>query len=459
MKGYHVEIGSVKGDGSISSYPLKIHIGVGVGPLHRVHIGDPTLEMPALGSGERRPLPRREFFIAGQAVVNAGEMESLAARGEIAVSSAARSALYEILGNDYSLLAQPADLPIVISEEHDLGRLTRKLHAVYALSHPTWEDVGSEAVLTEKPRFMSRDFMRVLTYVDESLANYLSTSCADDSGASNTPGRPTHDIELLEGSSGVNQLRNVSIIFIRFTGLPVANLNESRMLNLTQKIFMMIIGVLRRYKGCLRQFACDDKAASALIVFGLSGFAHERGEEVAAMRAAWDIRDKLTQLVGDKFGIGVTSGVVLYGVVGNENRADATCLGATVNLAARLMTHELSAGRVLCNESIKGKCVDAFVFEELGKLNLKGFAALDIFTPAQRSHQKAVGEVELGEIYGRSLEMDLLSTAVENWNQGSPVRLAILGRSGTGKSTMSNWLKMHLKTKFGEHLIFSRVEN
>ncbi|KAJ3191304.1 Adenylate cyclase type 10 [Irineochytrium annulatum] len=410
MKGYQVEIGSGNGDGGTTSYPLKIHVGIGVGPLHRVHIGDPTLEMTSSGKGEQRPLPRREFFVAGQAVVNAGEMEGRAARGEIAIAPAARSALYEILGDDYTLMAQPPDVPIVIPEGHDLSRLIRTLQSAYVLRHQTWEELGSEAVLTDKPKFMSRDFTRVLTYVDESLAYYLSTSSAVSTAVSNLSlnGQHIQGRELFESNSGVDQLRNVSVIFIRFTGLSVANLNESRTLNMTQKIFMMIVGVLRRYKGCLRQFACDDKAASALIVFGLSGFAHERGEEVAAMRAAWDIRDKLIQLVGSKFGIGVTSGIVLYGLVGNENRADATCLGATVNLAARFMTHHLSAGRILCDESIRGKSADAFVFEELGKLSLKGFAPLHVFTPAQRSYQKAGGEVELGEIYGRSSEMDLL---------------------------------------------------
>ncbi|KAJ3191301.1 hypothetical protein HK101_007895 [Irineochytrium annulatum] len=454
MRGYHVEIGSGD-DGAQSTYPLKIHVGVGVGTLHRVHLGDPTLEKPAGETGQRLHLPRREFFVAGHAVVNAGEMEGMAESGEMAIAPAARPALYDIL----NLVAPPGDGPIIISEKDDLETISGILQAACVVLNQRWgnDGLGSEGVLSKKPQVMSCNFLKVLTYVDESLAFHLSnaSNAAQHTGYANVEGNVgTANANDSLDTGGVNQLRNVSIVFVRFSELSVANLNESSTLNLAQRIFIMIIGVLKRFNGCLRQFACDDKAASALIVFGLFGFAHERGEELVALRAAWEIRCKLKPLVGASFGIGVTSGVVLYGLVGNEHRADGTCLGATVNLAARFMTHELSAGRLLCDQTIRDKCYASFEFENLGNLHFKGFPPLAVFAPNSRSKEVDDGVIELGDIFGRDAEMELLSSAVDGWDRGSSVRLAILGHSGAGKSTISNWLKVYMRSRFGDRLIF-----
>ncbi|KAJ3185893.1 hypothetical protein HK101_009780 [Irineochytrium annulatum] len=372
MKGYQVDIGP-RNDDEASTFPLKIHVGIGVGTLLRVHVGDSEPE--STGAEWRRPLPRREFFVAGPAVVSAGEMEGAAARGEVAVAPVARGALSKILGDDVNLISIQADGPAIISELNNLALLQRILQAAYVLRHPKWEDLGRgvEAVLSENPKFGSREFMRVMTYIDESLALYLSNAydaAQFVSTSSRLDGSP-QDNAFVARTVGVNQLRHVSVVFIRFHGLSVASMDDEQTLSLTQKIFMIVVAVLRRFNGCLRQFACDDKAASALAVFGLSGFAHERGEEVAAMRAAWAIRGKLNEVIGGK----------LYGIVGNENRADATCLGATVNLAARFMTHPLSAGQVLCDEITRDKCASAFAFEDLGTLQLKGFSPTLVSTP------------------------------------------------------------------------------
>ncbi|KAJ3167749.1 hypothetical protein HK101_011744 [Irineochytrium annulatum] len=454
MKGYQVDIGPANNaDGGTSTHPLKIHVGIGIGTLHRVHIGDATQEEPCVGAAERRPLPRREFFVAGQAVVHAGEMEGIAARGEIAIGLPEGHALSDIFGKHTDCKLPATDKPVVISETMDLARLQRTLEAIYALrdrekGQHSWRDEGS---LPERLDFMSPNFMKVLTYVDESLALYMSKPSSmprHDSGLARNP------TESGERGSGVNQLRNVSIVFIRFTELSVANLNDPKMLLQAQKIFMTIIGVLRRFNGCLRQFACDDKAASALIVFGLSGFAHERGEEVPAMQAAWEIRSKLMEIVGFGFAIGVTSGVVLYGIVGNDKRADGTCLGAPVNLAARFMTHKLAAGQILCDEGIRSKLVVEMEFSDLGQLHFKGFTPLNVYMPTKRLQQTALKEIESGELFGRKNEMDLISAAVDSWSIGSTVRLAILGRCGVGKSTISTWLKGYLQSKAGDKLIF-----
>ncbi|KAJ3190515.1 hypothetical protein HK101_008734 [Irineochytrium annulatum] len=411
---------------------------------------------------EHAAQPRREFFIAGEAVVNAGEMEGAAERGELAIPYIAQRALTTVLGSAYPFRSASVSGATILSESDNLPDIVAKLRAATApMSHASPMDV--EGILPDPPAHMSPEFLRALTYIDESLALYLAKQDVVRRGNTSraklgtarlgSANRPPDSIE------GVNQLRNVSVVFVRLAGLPVARMNEPETLSLVQQIFMMIVGCIRKTNGCLRQFACDDKSASALIVFGLSGFAHERGEEVAAIRTAYEISSKLLGMMGNDFGIGVASGVVFYGIVGNDNRADGTCLGAAVNLAARFMTHHLSKGRVLCDEVVYAKSTEDFDFSRYADVAFKGFAPMPIFAPV-RKIKKATGEAPVLQkydelrIFGREAEIDTLQGLVGKWSTGDVVRVIISGRSGAGKSSISAWLQGHLVENFGERLIF-----
>ncbi|KAJ3190516.1 hypothetical protein HK101_008735 [Irineochytrium annulatum] len=449
---------------------LSIHIGMGVGDMYRIHVGEAATKQDEQDE-KKATRPRREFFIAGEAVVNAGEMEGAAKRGELAIPDVARRALRAVLGTTYPFQSAWMGGPTIFSDSDDLAGVLEKLHVATAPCSGT-SIMDLEGCLPDPPAHQSPEFLRALTYVDESLGLYLSKQDPARRRQSSLSGRPqlgpiarSRSAATIRSpdsvDNGVNQLRNVSIVFVRLAGLPVARMNESETLSLVQQIFIMIVGCIRRTNGCLRQFACDDKSASALIVFGLSGFAHERGEEVAAMRTAYEISGKLSVMIGNDFGIGVASGVVLYGIVGNENRADGTCLGAAVNLAARFMTHELSKGRVLCDEIVYTKSIEDFDFTRFADVTFKGFAPMPIYAPV-RKVKKANGEQPAGRksdglrIFGRDAEMGLLQGLVQRWSTGDTVRMAVAGRSGAGKSSISAWLQVFLYQTFGEKLIFGQ---
>ncbi|KAJ3190639.1 hypothetical protein HK101_008513, partial [Irineochytrium annulatum] len=429
---------------------LSIHIGMGVGVMHRIQVGEAATDQNA-HRDEHAVQPRREYFIAGEAVVNAGEMEGAARKGELAIPDTAKRALTTVLGSAYPFRSASVSGATILSESDNLPDIVAKLRAATApMSQASPVDV--EGILPGPPAHMSPEFLRTLTYIDESLALYLVKQTPMRRRKSSTAGstQPGRAVMLRSAAAtrppdnvvdgGVNQLRNVSVVFVRLAGLSVARMNEPETLSLVQQIFIMIVGCIRRTNGCLRQFACDDKSASALIVFGLSGFAHERGEEVAAMRTAYEISGKLSVMIGNDFGIGVASGVVLYGIVGNENRADGTCLGAAVNLAARFMTHELSKGRVLCDEIVYTKSIEDFDFTRFADVTFKGFAPMPIYAPV-RKVKKANGEQPAGRksdglrIFGREAEMGVLQGLVKRWSTGDTTRVIISGPSGAGNQS------------------------
>jgi adenylate cyclase len=74
-----------------------------------------------------------------------------------------------------------------------------------------------------------------------------------------------------------------------------------------------------------------------------------------------------------RIGVGIATGQVIAGYTGTMQRATYTCVGDTVNLAARLETYTKTVGKpILINEATRQQLGDEFVVEEVGPVELKG---------------------------------------------------------------------------------------
>ena len=72
---------------------------------------------------------------------------------------------------------------------------------------------------------------------------------------------------------------------------------------------------------------------------------------------------------GDRIGIGIASGLVVAGYTGSQHRATYTCVGDTVNVAARLEAHTKSSARpILIDEHTRARPRDAIAVEAHGEL-------------------------------------------------------------------------------------------
>ena len=118
---------------------------------------------------------------------------------------------------------------------------------------------------------------------------------------------------------------------------------------------------------------------------------------LAAVRAALDMTQMIellnvertaTKKAPIRIGIGIASGEMIAGYTGTQQRATYTCIGDTVNLAARLEAHTKVADRAIL---IDGDTCEALAervpLEPLGPVQFKGKAAsLEVFAvrpPAQ----------------------------------------------------------------------------
>ncbi len=76
-----------------------------------------------------------------------------------------------------------------------------------------------------------------------------------------------------------------------------------------------------------------------------------------------------------RIGIGIAAGQVIAGYTGTQRRATYTCVGDTVNLAARLEAHTRVVGKpILIEECVAQAVGSAFTLEDEGFAELKGKA-------------------------------------------------------------------------------------
>jgi class 3 adenylate cyclase len=76
-----------------------------------------------------------------------------------------------------------------------------------------------------------------------------------------------------------------------------------------------------------------------------------------------------------QIGVGIASGQVIAGYTGTQQRASYTCVGDTVNVAARLESHTKIAKRpILIEENARSGLGDGIAVESLGEVLMKGKA-------------------------------------------------------------------------------------
>jgi class 3 adenylate cyclase len=74
-----------------------------------------------------------------------------------------------------------------------------------------------------------------------------------------------------------------------------------------------------------------------------------------------------------RIGIGIASRVVIAGYTGTQQRATYTCVGVTVNLAARIEAHtKIAGGPILVDENTSKGLPGSITVQDLGLIQLKG---------------------------------------------------------------------------------------
>jgi len=232
----------------------------------------------------------------------------------------------------------------------------------------------------------------------------------------------------LEAGQGAwtSEIRRITVLFIAIRGI---DLRTSDTLSSTQPLAEAFETIMRRYDGCAKEIGADDKGLVMIAMFGLPPHSHE-DDAARAIDAAVDFQEKVRDL-GFHASIGITSGRVFCGPVGNQIRRDFTMYGDEVNLAARLML-AAAEDTVLCDEST---CATVqphrFQFDRLPEFTVKGKSSpVAVYRAARRTYESAE------PLVGRATEVAALRAHLESVKKGLGGLLLIEGEPGIGKSRL-----------------------
>ncbi|MEW6404702.1 MAG: AAA family ATPase [Chloroflexota bacterium] len=243
---------------------------------------------------------------------------------------------------------------------------------------------------------------------------------------------------LSAGHSGwIAELRKVTVLFIN---LP--DVDEHTSLETAQTIARLIQRAVYRFEGSLNKINVDDKGITLVAALGLPPFSHEN-DPLRGVQAALMMRDELNDL-GVRSYIGITSGRLFAGAIGNSHRREYTLIGNVVNLSARLMTvaskqRELIEKYripILIDHATAESVREGIDFEVLPPQQIKGRAELvEVFHPI--AQKKSVIRPK-ADLIGRQQEKNILANALQELQRGAPLQVVILhGEAGIGKSRVT----------------------
>jgi class 3 adenylate cyclase/tetratricopeptide (TPR) repeat protein len=208
--------------------------------------------------------------------------------------------------------------------------------------------------------------------------------------------------------------------------------------------FKILMDEIHRYEGTINQFTGD----GVMALFG-APVAHEDNAQracyasLAIQKAMEDYSEKVKNDCGVEFKmrIGLNSGPVIVGSIGDDLRMDYTAVGDTTNLAARIQ-QAAKPGEVWTSQETRNIVQDYFQDESVGEIPLKGKAQPQAIYRIVSERAGVRTRFEAGfvrgitELVGRNAEMEALRAAFVRVKGGDAQVVDVVGEAGVGKSRL-----------------------
>ncbi len=265
---------------------------------------------------------------------------------------------------------------------------------------------------------------------------------------------PKHLAEkILSNRSALEgERRVVTVLFADMAGFTAMaeKLDPEDVHRIVDHCFELIAAEVHRFEGTINQYTGD----GVMALFG-APIAHEDGPRRAVhaalgiQRALREYGHELTTSHGFSIGmrIGLNTGPVVVGRIGDDLRMDYTAVGDTTNLAARLQ-QLARPGSVVVSEATYRAISGFFESLDLGEISVKGRAAVhafEILRPrGRRSRLVIAAERGLTPLIGRDRELGTLLDLFREVKAGRGQMVYLAGEAGIGKSRLLHEFRRRL---------------
>ncbi|HEY7969916.1 MAG TPA: AAA family ATPase, partial [Candidatus Limnocylindrales bacterium] len=353
---------------------LALKVAVAVGKARRFVVGDPQIQLIDV--------------LAGALIDDLAEAEHHAGKGEVVLDQTAIASLGE---------------RVVIGERRTDAAGERAFAVVERLA------IDVPTIEVEEPPSL-----------DEALV---------------TPWILPDVYERLRAARGelLAELRPAYPVFLRFGGIDYDD--DPDAIEKLDAFVRRAQAIMAGYGGNVLQLTLGDKGAYLYGVFG-SPVAHE-DDAARAASAALELRDLDRSTDARDIQVGLAHGRLRSGTYGHRMRRTFVCLGDAVNLAARLMS-KAPVGSIYVEEEVRRDAGDAFIWEELPELTVKGKSATihaSALTGSLERASRRKTRYQL-DLVGRRDELTRLDEALALTIAGDGRIVGISADAGMGKSRL-----------------------
>jgi predicted ATPase/class 3 adenylate cyclase len=241
--------------------------------------------------------------------------------------------------------------------------------------------------------------------------------------------------------------RQITVMFCDMEGYTSLSerLGPEEAYDIVDQIYELLIHKVHEYEGTVNELTGD----GILALFGAPIALEDAPQR--AIRSGLGIHREMARFNGRmkkereglpplKMRIGIHTGPVVVGTVGNDLRVEFKAVGDTVNLASR-MEGLAEPGTTYVTEDTFKLAEGFFRFEALGEKEVKGKKELvkvyRVIAPSSRRTRFDVSaERGLTPFVGRERELDLLLDGFERAKGGRGQAFSIVAEAGLGKSRL-----------------------
>ncbi|HTG33387.1 MAG TPA: adenylate/guanylate cyclase domain-containing protein [Thermoanaerobaculia bacterium] len=260
--------------------------------------------------------------------------------------------------------------------------------------------------------------------------------------------------QILQSRSALEgERKQVTVLFCDLVGSTslAERLGPETMHLLLNRFFELALSEVHRYEGTINQFLGD--GFMALFGAPIAHEDHARRAALAALGLQKLLQEHHAELGGQegldlKVRMGINTGWVVVGGIGDQLRRDYTAIGDTTNLAARLQ-QLAEPGTILVSEDAGRLLQGSARMEPVGPLQVKGKEA-----PVQAfrllgiglllSEQAVLDGMARSPFVGRQREMATLEELRERAAGGEGQVVGIAAEAGAGKSRLVYELRRRL---------------